>query len=173
MLRMKNVSLDMFFDRRKVTGPVDKATRGVLSKAGAFVRTAARHSIRTRKGTSPPGSPPYSHTGVLKRFLFFGYDPARRTVVVGPMATNQVFFGKDRRPVRGTVPEVLEYGGKITILEVERGGTWLRADLRSRRRLAGRPMRYRTANIAARPYMGPAMKQELPKFPSLWANSVK
>jgi len=144
---MKTVSLDMFFDRRKVTDAADKATRAVLSKAGAFIRTTARHGIRRRKGTSPPGSPPYSHTGLLKRFLFFGYDRGRKTVVVGPMRLNQKI---------GNAPEALEYGGTSEVME----------GLRRRRRR-------RRVRIKARPYMGPALRKELPKFPSLWANSVR
>jgi hypothetical protein len=31
----------------------------------------------------------------------------------------------------------------------------------------------RTVTIAARPFIGPAMTQELPKLPGMWANSVK
>jgi hypothetical protein len=147
MLRMKNVSLDMFFDRKKVTDAVDKAARSVLSRAGAFIRTTAKHSIRTRKGISPPGSPPYSHTGLLKRFIFFGYDAARKTVVVGPMRLNQKV---------GNAPEALEHGGDSEAVVGLR---------RSRKR--------RRVRIKARPYMGPAMEQEMPKFPGLWANSVK
>jgi hypothetical protein len=146
-MRMQTVSLDMFFDRRRVTDAVDKAARGVLSKAGAFIRTTARHSIRTRAGTSPPGRPPYSHAGLLKRFIFFGYDAGRKTVVVGPMRLNQKV---------GNAPEALEYGG------VSEAVVGLRHS-RKRRRV----------RIKARPYMGPALQKELPKFPSLWANSVR
>ena len=74
--------------------------------------------------------------------------------------------------MRGTVPGVLEHGGAITILEVFKHGSWQRADLRSRRRLGNLPTRYRTARIAARPYMGPALAAEAPKFPELWKNSL-
>jgi len=147
MLRMKTVSLDMFFDADRVKRSADTAARKVLSKAGAFVRTTAKHSIRSRKGASPPGSPPSSHTGLLRRFIFFGYDRGRKTVVVGPMRLNQKV---------GTAPEALEHGGTSVVVE----------GLRRRRRK-------RRVRIRARPYMGPAMQKELPKFPSLWANSVK
>ena len=147
MLRMKTVSLDMFFDTDRVKRSADAAARRVLSKAGAFVRTTAKHSIRSRKGVSPPGSPPSSHTGLLRRFIFFGYDASRKTVVVGPMRLNQKV---------GTAPEALEHGGATDVVE----------GLRGRRRK-------RRVRIRARPYMGPAMRKELPKFPSLWANSVR
>ena len=147
MLRIKTVSLDMFFDRKKVIRAADSANRKSLSKAGAFIRTTARHSIRKRKGTSPPGSPPSSHSGLLKRFIFFGYERSRQTVVVGPMRLNQKV---------GDAPAALEHGGTSVVVEGTRG----------RRRK-------RRVRIRARPFMGPALQKELPKFPSLWANSVR
>jgi len=167
------VAKSMFFDRKAVLGAVDRATRKVLSRFGAFVRTTARHSIRRRKAVSQPGQPPTNRTGTLKRFIWFAYEPAKRSVIIGPAKTNQVFFDGDGRPVKGTVPEVLEDGGSIFVREVFKWGAWRRADLRSRRRLAGLPTRLRKVNIAARPYMGPAFAKEKPKLPSLWADSVK
>ena len=96
----------MFFDRAKVKKKVDARTRKVLSKFGAFVRQTSRESIRKRKGTSKPGRPPFSHTGVLKKFLFFGYDADRRSVVIGPV----IAPGK-----AGKAPPVLEHGGKVSL----------------------------------------------------------
>jgi len=147
MLRIKTVSLDMFFDTERVKRAADTATRTVLSKAGAFIRTAAKSSIRKRKAISAPGQPPSSHTGLLKRFIFFGYDADRKTVVVGPMRLNQKI---------GAAPEALEHGGPSTVV----------SGLRNRRRK-------RRIRIQARPFMGPAMAKEAPKFPGLWANSVR
>lgn len=174
---------EMFFDRKAVIDAVDKAKRAALSRGAAFIRTAARSSIRKRKKPSPPGSPPSSHTGLLRRILF-GWDPSTKTVVVGPMKTNQVFFDGQSKPVTGTVPGILERGGQVKTMQVLStrrftgryagvGDYWVRADLRSKRRLAGRPMRMKTSRISARPYMGPALKQELPKLPKPWANSVR
>ena len=100
-----------FFDRLKVQRAVGDATRRVLSKFGAFVRTAARHSIRKRKAVSQPGNPPSSHTGLLRNRIYFAYDPARQSVVIGPTPINQVTFDRDIKPVSGIVPEILEYGG--------------------------------------------------------------
>jgi hypothetical protein len=99
-----------FFDRVKVMNAVDKATRGVLSKFGAFVRQRAKTSIRPRKGTSPPGLPPYSHTGLLRRFIFFSYDNERHSVVIGPTLIN----------TPTGAPETLEHGGATTILDRRR-----------------------------------------------------
>jgi len=144
---MNTVNVRMFFDADKIKRAVDAATRKNLSKAGAFVRTAAKSSIRTRKAISAPGQPPSSHTGLLKRFIFFGYEPARKTVVIGPMRLNEKV---------GTAPEALEHGGPSIVMSGRRN-----------RRIKHR------VRIEARPFMGPAMKQEAPKFPNIWANSVR
>ena len=163
-----------FFDKPGVMNRVDRGKMRVLSRFGAFVRKSAIWSIRTRKKSSDPGQPPSSHTGTLKRFIYFAYEPSRDSVVIGPMKTNQVFFDGDGQPVTGTVPEVLEYGGRIRVAEMQLSdGLWRRIDLRSRRRATGRPKRLRTVQIKARPYMGPAFRKEQPKLPAMWRNSVK
>lgn len=136
----------LFFDKQTVLRAVDKAKRAVLSKAGAFIRTTARHSIRTRKGSAPPGKPPHSHTGLLRRFIYFGYDRASDSVVVGPVGFS-----------RSTAPRVLEFGGKTEV---------------KRRRRRGKVVKTR-AVIAARPFMGPALEKERPRLPRHWAGSVR
>lgn len=132
-----------FFDRQRIIGAVDAATRKVLSRFGAFVRTRARTSIRKRKGTSPPAGPPYSHVGTLRKLIFFGYDAGAKSVVIGPTLSNS--------PTGA--PENLEYGGS--------------SDIPQRK---GPPVR---AAIQPRPYMGPAIKAELPSLPPLWRDSVR
>ncbi len=94
---------DLFFDKVAVTRRVDATTRRVLSRFGAFVRRTAKSSIRKRKRTSAPGSPPSSHTGLLKKFIWFGYDPRNESVVIGPARLSQ--------NGRGEAPSLLEYGG--------------------------------------------------------------
>lgn len=147
MFRMKTVSLDMFFDTDRVKRAAGAAARRNLSKAGAFVRTAARSSIRKRKAVSVPDQPPSSHTGLLRKFIFFGYDAARKTIVVGPMRLNQKV---------GAAPEALEHGGTSTVVIGRRG-----------------KRRKRGIRVKPRPYMGPAMQKEAPKFAGLWSNSVR
>lgn len=93
----------MFFDKKAVTSKTDRATRKVLSRFGAFVRRTARQSIRKRKKPAPPGSPPSSHIGLLKKFIFFGYDPRNESVVIGPVRLDQ--------KGRGEAPRLLEHGG--------------------------------------------------------------
>ena len=133
----------VFFTSKAVLSATDRATRRVLSRFGAYVRRAAKSSIRKRKAISRPGQPPSSHTGLLKRFIFFGYDPTRRSVVIGPARLT--------RGGRGDAPSLLEYGGAAT--------------LKKRRRR-------KRARFRARPYMGPAMEHEKPKLPQMWRDSV-
>lgn len=182
-----------FFDRPAVIRAVGRARAAVLSKFGAFVRRSARSSIRPggKKGiVSKPGEPPRSHEGSLRRFLNFAWDPRSQSLVVGPEKTNQVFFTDAMRPVKGTVPGVLEQGGNVTLVEEWIGYRWVRRDLRRRgagaevEALSGgrtnvfsgyrkRPVRRRTVHIEARPYMGPALKTNLGLLPPMWANSVR
>ncbi len=91
-----------FLDRAAVTSAVDAGKRRALAKAGAFVRRRARSSIRKRKAVSAPGQPPSSHSGELRKLLFFAYDPGTQSVVVGPA-----------RFRRGEAPPLLEYGGTV------------------------------------------------------------
>ncbi len=103
-----------FFDRKAIQSKVDAASRRVFSKFGAFVRQRARTSIRRKKGKSAPaGSPPYSHTGLLRKFIFFAWDASRESVVIGPALLSG-------RPSAPTIPEVLEHGGSE---RAPRGGT--------------------------------------------------
>lgn len=134
-----------FFDREKVIKAVSRARRRALSKAGAFIRTRARTSIRKRKGTSPPGSPPYSHVGDLRKGILFGYDAQRESVVVGPVG----FKGS-------TAPSALEFGG-------------------TSKRYSRRERRDVPVEIGPRPYMGPALEAEIAAgtIPKHWANSVR
>lgn len=133
----------MFFDRAAVMKAADAGTRKVLSKFGSFVRTSAKSSIRKRRRASDPGMPPSSHTGLLKKFIFFGYDSSKKSVVIGPTLLN----GK-----AGTAPEALEHGGTATIKQ--RG-------------------KKKTIVIKKRPYMQPAFEKNLPQLPAMWANSIK
>lgn len=133
----------LFFDSTQVMSAVDRATRRVLSRFGAYVRRSARSSIRKRKRVSAPGKPPSSHTGLLRQFILFSYDARAQSVVVGPAQLNSK---------RGNTLDVLEHGGVVQ--------GWRR----------GQPHLVR---IAARPFMAPAFEKEQPKLPAMWRDSVK
>lgn len=59
---------------------------GVKSLAGAaaLIRTTARRSIRKRKNLGPPGKPPRTKFGQLRRAIFFSVDKPRQVAVIGP-----------------------------------------------------------------------------------------
>ena len=145
-----------FFDRAKVMAAADKATRNVLSKFGAYVRRSAKDLIRKRKGSAPPGSPPNSHTGLLRNFIFFSWDEAKRSVVIGPTKLN----AKNSR-----APELLEHGGtdqrKAKTIYVKVPSGTRKVDIPARQVV------YR-----ARPFMQPAFDKNLPTVPDMWANAI-
>lgn len=142
---------------KKVQKTVDDGARGVLMKFGAFVRRTAKKSILKGKGISAVGTPPRSHLGTLKRFIFFAYEAVTRSVVIGPALVP----GK-----RGDAPRALEKGGTVTI------------DAAARKRL-GRHRRGRLVlaasrlKVKARPFMGPALEKERPKLPDMWRDSIR
>lgn len=141
----------LFFDRAAVQSAVDRVKRKNLSRFGAFVRRTARSSIRKRKrGSSRPGQPPFSKTGLLRQFILFGYDAAAESVVIGPAKLNKP----------GSAPEVLEHGGVAEIIRVR-----VRKGNRSRER--------QRVLIKARPYMRPAFEAELKKAALVWKDTVR
>lgn len=134
----------LFFDSPKVIKAVDDATYRVFLRFGQYVRKVARHSIRARLGPSAPGEAPHNQTGLLKDFIFYGFDPGSRSVVIGPARLRHLdTYGQV------TVPELLEHGGTVQ----------------------GRDRRMHT--YGRRPYMGPAFEAGHEKLPELWANSVR
>lgn len=137
-----------FFDREVIAKAMDAATKKALSKFGAFVRTRARTSIRKRKKASSPGSPPNSHVGLLKKFLFFSWDASTRTVVIGPARLDST--------VDPASLSALEYGEASSIEELQ-----------------GKQLVRRTITIKARPFMGPAFRAELPGLAERWKNSIQ
>jgi hypothetical protein len=158
----------LYFDRPAVTNAVDKATRQVLSKFGAFVRRRARTSMRKKKGNSPPGSPPYVQTGLLKQFLFFAFDPDKKSVVIGPALLNGT-------KQKGTA-ERLEYGGTLAgngrvayitnQVGRDQAGRFTSGGV-TRVELNG------TLTYRPRPFMRPALAAELPGLPAMWRDSVR
>jgi hypothetical protein len=108
----------LFFDK-SVEKAADRKTRAVLAKFGAFVRRAAKSSIRKRKAISAPGSPPSSHVGTLRDAILFSYDPGNRSVVIGPVAMGKGGFGA----------KALEEGGDVSIRGL-RGGRSLHIQAR-------------------------------------------
>ena len=133
----------LFFDRQKVLSKVSRAERRVLSRFGAYVRQDAKQRIRRRNRPSQRDESPTNQTGLLKRHIYFVFDPDRHSVVIGP---TRLSTGSD-------APATLEYGGQAVVETSD-----------------GQPVR---VAIEERPYMGPAFRQELPKVPAMWRDSVR
>lgn len=164
-----------FFDRDLVKRSVDKATREVLGKFGAFVRRKARWSIRTKRKrlrdmTAEERAKFKMINAIRKRK---GYKPLKRPKVSGSepgqppanitgLLKAGIFFAYEPTkqnvaigPVRagpGTA-DVLEYGGYVRITAGKNTGQLKR--------------------VAARPYMRPAFEATLERLPPMWRDSVK
>lgn len=155
-----------FFDRVKVETAVEKRRIKNLSKCAAFVRTRSRSSLRRRQKPSLPGQPPSVHSADafanLKNILF-GYDAATRSVVVGPVAIN----GN-----RDDVPRLMEMGGTAR----RRAKYVPKRTKTGKKRKDLEVVKLRNARTVAyqqRPFMGPALRKELPNFAKVWKNTVK
>lgn len=123
--------------------------REKLFKQGKIASKPVQPSMPSR-----PGEPPRGPTGLLKKHLFFSYDPATKSVVVGPALLNK----------STGAPAVLEQGGptEVTVLKfVTRAGQVTTE--RSKR----------VVTIEARPYMAPAYKRNEDKIRQLFRDSVK
>lgn len=94
--RIDFVIKDWFFNTENVKRYVSDVDRAALAKFGAYVRTTALRSMKFKGPSkagkpgyySAPGQPPHAHSNQgLKRGRFnivYGYDPSRRSVVIGP-----------------------------------------------------------------------------------------
>lgn len=162
-----------FFDSAHVVARVTEPHRRILSKIGAYVRRSARSSIRKRNRPAPPGSPPSSHAGLLRQHIYFSYDPVDENVIIGP-ALLDMGNDEDGRPAAGTVPQTLELGGGMVVIESElRPGRWRRLPRRERRKFSHLPTRRRVVKIEPRPYMRPALEANLQHIPIEFRDSAR
>jgi hypothetical protein len=160
---------DAFFDRQAVIEQVGRANARRLSRAGAFIRRRVRTDIlRRRKGTSSPGSPPHVHSRdnfATLRNVQFALNRTDESLLVGPIRINSA--KKRLRAGVTTVPELLEYGGRAPVEEMRDEPTPMNPDpeWRLARGFVGTRLgvdrRTRTAEYAARPFMGPAFRKEV------------
>lgn len=148
MIGMKlNIAKSIPFQAGKIMSATDKATRRVFNRFGAFVRRTARTSIRKRKRISQPGRPPSSHTGILKKLIFFAFDRLRESVIIGAARSARS---------RGKTTDALEHGGTSTAMFTVGGVT-----------------RRRRVKVKARPFMQPAFDKERPGLPAMWKDSIR
>ncbi len=136
---------EFFFDRATVVHAMDNAKRRNLAIAGAIIRRSAIKSIREQDPSRPsrPGEPPRSVNGLIERFLFYSWDPATESMVVGPE-----IFPTTRAPGGIPIPSLLEHGG---IGQHKSGKNYL---------------------MEPRPYMQPALERHIDKIAPVWRGSV-
>lgn len=204
----------MFFDRPAVINAVGKGSAEALRKAGMAVMYKARGSMRKLgakrmargeqwKSASKPGKPPRNWEGIRKRGgllanrLFAYFDPATRSVIVGPEGLGGA-----------TAPRVLEEGGTARIPnrsriirklgktgEIRLGGKWGKHTKESR---VGPAVTYATLRTQAqvelsnrineelygplfltgkyqapRPYMAPALEKTKAKLPEYFRDTIR
>jgi hypothetical protein len=129
-----------FFDAAAVLKEMDKVQKKTLSRFGAYARRRMKSSLKYKSGKSSPGGPPNVHrtrgynkvkrdrkTGAtskqpvspLRELIYFAYDAATGSVVVGP-----VKFGGSG----GKAPGLLERGGSGSFRDAATGeikrGVW-------------------------------------------------
>lgn len=155
-----SVDARIFFDTEEVTRRMDRREKTALTRIGAYGMRVTRNLLnkKTKGQPSRPGEPPRKVLGTIKRFTFFGYDAARRSVVVGPT----IFGGskKTTQPVsKKTVPQLLEQGGRAII-----------------RTTKPKPFRDRSlfklrANYPARPWVEKAMTRTAPFMRTIYLDT--
>ncbi len=106
------LAFENFFDRKKVVDAMDRKTASAMKFIGGTTRKIAKNSIKKSTGTtlhSPPGKPARTQTGVLKKTIFFEYEPRSRSMICGPK----------KLPKKSKVRPA---GGKTTVQLLEEGG---------------------------------------------------
>lgn len=112
--------------------------REVVNRQAQYVRRVAMNSIKRAKSgaVSRPGGPPVSHTGALKNWIRYGWDPVTGTAVVGPVRLKHF-----------QAPRALEYGGT---------SKWIRKTAAF--------WRSGYQRVRARPFMRPALAKSIPRM---------
>lgn len=116
-----------------------------------------------RKHVSKPGNPPKNVTGKLRNNIFFSYDDATESVVIGPI---------DLRTTNNA-HRVLEFGGTVGSYTKGRG---YRLDNRGNKVMgvsrADEVQQGARVTILPRPYMAPAKYDVENKLAAMFANSL-
>ena len=100
-------------NRKLIRQKMNQASFQSLGHAGAAIRLTARRSIRRSKRYTPPGSPPRTRHGQLRRSIVYAREGNDRVLIgpgfahVGPSAMAHEFGGRFRghrypkRPLMG------------------------------------------------------------------------
>ena len=177
MIAMKIDKSRFFLDYSELLAKVDAAKRKNLSFSGAVLRRSAQESMRYRKKPAAAGQPPSAHKEgkgpLLRKRLFFAFEPATESVVVGPEALPGA---------KADAPELMERGGTVerSYYTTSRSGRKLKSAAAKaafiRKVRAGTIRRERvkkSVTVAARPFMAPTLVRNQAKLQGVWADTVK
>lgn len=109
---MINMKAFANFDGKKLNRIVAKGAEKALVKQAAFIRGMAYRKVKRRKyKSSPPGQPPYAHTGVFKASILYGFDRQNLTAYIGPQRLQEGRTNYGGKPI----PNILEFGGDAAL----------------------------------------------------------
>lgn len=142
---------------------IDKDTLSKLKRAGAFVRRAARNSVKyarkskkKRQQTSKPGEPPKGHVRNDRANLkSIAFDASPTEVIIGVLGLSNKRLGNGK-----TAAEILEKGGTQTLTGAVINGSFEAMSAKTAERL-NLHRTSKTVNYARRPFMGPALQKEI------------
>jgi hypothetical protein len=129
--------------RRMTQRDLDPEARKKYRRACAIALYYGRAKPLLPYKASEPGKPPKSITGLLKKFIFYSYDRATHSAVIGPALLNS--------PTGA--PATLEFGGTAE--------------------LTGGPDRGQTIDVKPRPYMKPAFELGLKQLDRFWTEAAR
>jgi hypothetical protein len=160
-----------------------------------------RYAKSPSKPGSPPHAHESKKGGrdsPLRELIFFAYDEQTNSVVIGPMPFRGTAIVPRVLELGGTAPghknplrrirrvgdggeirldgpasrttKKNRFGAMVTYAKLRTQAQADRAN-RLQEELYG-PMTIGPISIAARPYMGPALQENLPKLPPIWATSI-
>ncbi|MGE4136397.1 MAG: hypothetical protein AB7E98_11865 [Pirellulales bacterium] len=173
------------FDRNIIKSNWRAINESPLKKAGLLIRRIALNSLKTVKHGRPsaPLRPPHSHawrfenkggkvrkTKAPLKLIYSVPEALGSRVVIGPVGFN----------TRG-IPGRLEHGASFALAQKQR----LALLMKIKRGDKSVPLMYRRrakrmtiddinpiAQLAPRPFMGPAEQKARPKLPALWHRSL-
>ena len=198
-VRMSKVFLDRqrVIDRigRAAAKTLAKAGAFIRRTAKGKIRYAKSPS---KPGSPPHGHRGKYGQSPLRELIYFAFDERTNSLVVGPtpfgglsdvprkLELGGTLSGR-KNPLRrirrvgdggeirldgpsGRTTKKNRFGATVTYTTLRTAAQAARAN-QLQEVLYG-PMTIGPASIAARPYMGPSLEENLPKLPQLWANSV-
>lgn len=141
------------FRPEPIRNAAERAERRNLFKCAAWIRTNMRRSIRNRKKPAAANEPPHSHTGALKNYILFAYDPNAHSAVIGAILKSTKQKNAGPQP-----PEILENGGTVTIT----------------RKVRGQKIRFR-AHFTPHPFAEPAKERAAQEgtLAEYWKDTIK